>query len=204
MDQTNKEIINLKSNISENNSRKAQCRKEIASKTKAIDQYEKLVISIQKKSENQQENLLKKIEQEIVLSHALLNEVDSLNDALRQQRAVENANRRKLESSLSDTELLINTLKRLNDEKNRELNRIDEFNIQMRESVPYGRLKTAICPKCIVKIKHRFSDELLYGLTTVGSDSMIESILAAGRNSKKAMSAPVIQPPMEACKCIIS
>ncbi|CAG9319218.1 unnamed protein product [Blepharisma stoltei] len=195
------QINDLKNCIQESNSRKNQLRKDINHKK---TQIEKLEIQINNKNSiNNLEITQRKIEQESLMTNALTKEIETLERVLESSKSSEKENKMRLESIEGEIEEVEKYTNFMREEKNKLLTRYDELNKDMRDTVPYGRLKQAVCPKCCVKIKRRFRDQLLYGLRTEGTDSMIESVLAAKASFKAMSETDKMSTSGDACHCII-
>ena len=181
-----------------------ECKKEKAEKVQVIDRLHKLVAANNEEYFKKREGTQKKVEDEINTTTNLKIMIENLkvtiDDAIKLRVIAEElliAARGEYTNATAEFDLL--------KQENLGINKqIRECSGNIKEFVPYTRLRSLACANCKLKIKKAFKNEILNG--NAARSSIVQSVLAyrasQSRNSVSVKQS-VRKEPDNSCKCII-
>lgn len=200
------ELKSIKSNLFKSKEKLKQAKREKNEKTQTIERLRKLVSNNEKLFVDKLNNLKTKLSQENENIRSKTQATYDLTNSVKELAETVENEKRKLQEINQEHLNELKTLECIHQENAALRTSIQETHKEIKNRVPYDRLRSLACEECKSKIKKRFRNEIL--AANVAKGSVVESVL------KQRMSTrPSVVPasgakagaagPKEAC-CLIT
>lgn len=195
-------IIELTDEIKSLALNKEQVRQKISAYKSTITRFESQNKVNEQKYKQKIEALEAKIEKEESRSFAVNNALEGLKTALNGSKNSEKVMSQRLALFLSEISLVQTSCENLNAEITQLDTNVIDVGAKSGELIPYKKIRTIACSKCIKEIKLKFRDQIITVLANEGRESLLQSVMNA-RASIKQSYPRNLEKPSHCIKCVL-